>query len=114
MSRHFISTKPGKQIWHVTNSVPPKTWPMSLEEHDIGMSFGWDYAMGYWFQLWRPIPGKFDACGEPVEELVVDQSSRFDRLAQSHLLEFIHYYASPVELEQLKNVIACIGMDLPC
>ena len=108
MSRFNLTAKCNRAIMHCTPSVPVKVFPATKEEHTIGMVFGYDPPMGgLFFQLWETEEGVAE------EKIVVDQSSLFDGVSKSHLLELIEYYADDAEKRELKSTIFRISMDLP-
>lgn len=110
MSRYLISAKPNKAIMKPSDRRmgPVKLWPASKEDMTLGVIFGFDHALGIFFDIFTP------AAKEGDEEVVhVEASGMFDGISRSHLLEVVEYYASEEEKEELKTVIGLLVMDLP-
>lgn len=108
MSRFVITAKCNRAIMHCTNSVPVRVNPKGKEEHTLSLVFGYDPPMGgLFFQLWETEEGAEE------EKIVVNQSSLFDGVSKSHIMELIEYYADDAEKRELKSTIFRISMDLP-
>lgn len=64
--------------------------------------YGFDHAIGYFYELWDYKRGK-----EDHECIVEDQSYMFNKLSKSKMLEVMeNYKANPVHIERF-------AMDLP-
>ena len=112
MSRYVLSTKPDKLILQVSDSPYPKVVPTRKEKYNLMLVFGFDHALGLFFQVLEETCN-LNACEESATELRCDQDSLFHRVSKSHLLEIITYYASAEELERLKPQLALLTLDLP-
>lgn len=112
MSRYTLSAKPDKLILHVSDGPFPKVFPSRREKFKLLLVFGFDHALGLFFQILEET-SELNADGTPKMELRVDQDGKFHRVSRSHLLEIINYYASPEELKQYERILTMLTMDIP-
>lgn len=112
MSRYTLSAKPDKLILHMSDGPFPKVFPTRKEKYTLMLVFGFDHALGVFFQILKET-SEFNADGTPKMELCVDQDSLFHHVTKSHLLEIIKYYASAEELERFEHVLLTLAVDLP-
>ena len=105
MSRYNISAKPNKLLLHLDSDG--KLTPKNEDNLTLGVAFGYDHMMGYFFDIYEP------ATTEQAEVYHVEVCSKFDGITKTHLFEAIKYYADEEELQKFESQITKIVLDLP-
>ena len=111
MSRYNLSAKPRKAVLKPSDrrAGPVKLWPTSDACHTLAVVFGFDHAIGCFFDIYTPANKE-----EGTEEVVhVEASTTFGGISKSHILEIVDYYASEEEKRALSEVLALCALDLP-
>jgi hypothetical protein len=109
MSRYNLSAKPMKFILKPSGVKPVELLHASCTCHTLAVVFGFDHAMGCFFDIYTPANKE-----EGTKEVVhVEASTTFDGISRSHILEIVDYYADDEEKKALGEVLALCALDLP-
>jgi len=75
---------------------------VNKEGTELEINYGFDHALGYWYELWD------HTLGDEDWQCCIEQKSSYpDRLHRGDFIEFMNKYHLPIEH---KNAV---GMDLP-
>ena len=125
MSRYALTAKANKIAQHVIYNGAPggiKLAALDTTPRTLALVFGFDFALGHFFQLWEVPDNQADVPLEDIEKntpldeeesLIVDQSSMFDRVSHGHILEIFKMLSNDEEKARFHDIMLRCASDLP-
>lgn len=123
MSRYCLTAKADKIAPYIVNNGSGiKLMPLDDKRRTLALVFGFDHAMGHFFQIWQVPDNQVEVPLDQIEQecpldeeeaLLVDQSSKFDRVSHGHILEIFRELSNDEEKKQYHNILMLCSADLP-